>query len=203
VLTPEIEAAVRARAKAELRRRVRAVRAKLPPEARAARSAAVVERLRALPSYQAANCVALYVALRSEVDLGPLLADAASCGKRVALPRVEAGDRALALHAYLPGDPLEPSAFGVLEPRPSAPRIDPADVALVVVPGLVFDERGHRVGYGAGYYDRLLPTLDRAARVGVAFDFQLVAEVPDTAGDVPVDVVVTDRRVVSARREAP
>ena len=88
----------------------------------------------------------------------------------------------------------------VREPPISAPLVDPGDVDLVIVPGLVFDERGARIGYGAGLYDRLLPKCSNAARVGVAHDFQLLAEIPEGPGDVRVEVIVTNDRVVTIGR---
>jgi len=114
----------------------------------------------------------------------------------VLLPRVEPDREELTLRVVAEGDLLEPGDFGVPEPRADSPVLAPHDVDLVLVPGLAFDERGHRIGYGAGFYDRLLPLLGRALTVGIAFDFQLVAEIPDTPGDAPVALLVTDARVL-------
>ena len=102
------------------------------------------------------------------------------------------------LHAHVPGDALERGAFGIPEPDPGAPVITRPDVVLV--PFLAADPRGYRVGYGKGFYDRLLPELGDALRVAAGFDFQLVPEVPSAPFDVPVDVVVTDARVLRAER---
>jgi 5-formyltetrahydrofolate cyclo-ligase len=87
--------------------------------------------------------------------------------------------------------------LGFHEPAPDAPLAAPGELDVVVVPALAVDPRGHRIGYGAGYYDRALPKhAPPERRVAVAFDFQLVAEVPDTEGDEPVGVVVTDARTI-------
>lgn len=102
-------------------------------------------------------------------------------------------------HLHREGDVLEEGGFGVPEPLPSADRIAPEDVDLVLVPALAVDPRGHRIGYGKGFYDRLLPTLVRALRCVVAFDFQLHGEIPDEPGDVAADVVVTDARLLHVR----
>jgi len=194
-MPPEYEQQVRFHVKSELRRRMRGVRRAMAAEARAERSRAIVARLRDEPCFSEARTVAAFVAVRGEVDLAPLVAFAREAGKTVLLPRVDDADDALVLHVHAADAPLEPSRFGVPEPQPEAPIVPPHAVDLVLVPGLVFDVRGHRLGYGAGYYDKLLPTLTRATRVGVAFDFQLVPELPDTPGDVPVSRVVTDARV--------
>ena len=84
---------------------------------------------------------------------------------------------------------------GFLDPGPDAPEAEALDV--IVVPGLAFDPRGYRIGYGAGYYDRTLPRFrPPALAVGVAFDFQLAPDLPSTDNDVPVDLIVTDERVL-------
>lgn len=197
-MSAEYEEQLRFSVKAELRKRMRGLRKLLPLDARVERSRAIVERLRALPAFERARTVAAFVAIKGEVDVSALLTFARAAGKTVLLPRVDAEREELALHVFAEGDLLEPSGFGVPEPRADAPVIAPHDVDLVIVPGLVFDERGHRIGYGAGFYDKLLPRLPGAVTVGVAYDFQLVAEVPNTAGDVAVALIVTDARVVEA-----
>lgn len=182
---------------------MRAVRKALPAEARAQRSQAIVERLLALRAWKDAEVVAAFVAIRGEVDLSELRVRAHAAGKTVALPRVDYELGRIVLLAHAPGDPLEPGSLGVPEPTPSAPRIALSAVDLVVVPGLAFDPRGYRVGYGKGFYDQMLPTLTEALSCAVGFDFQLVSEVPDQPHDVPVDVLITDARhlAVSAKAE--
>jgi 5-formyltetrahydrofolate cyclo-ligase len=191
----QAEQRLRMQAKAELRTRIRGLRRVMPEAACAARSQAICERLVALPAFERARAVIGYAAFRKEADPGAALRVAASAGKRVGLPRV-ADDGSLSLHAYAEGDALEPSGYGILEPLASARAIADAEVELIIVPALVVDARGHRIGYGEGFYDRLLPRLPGAFKVVIAYDFQLLAETPDTHRDVPVDCVVTDTRVL-------
>lgn len=193
---------LRERVKEELRRRIRAVRGALPAEARAQRSARVAERVLSLPEVADARCVAGFVPIRSEVDPTAILDALADAGARVCLPRVDAERGAIVLHERVADMPLQPSPFGVPEPPASAPEVAPADVDVVLVPGLAFDPRGYRVGYGKGYYDRLLATMPQALSVAIGFDFQLVPEVPDLPHDVPVRVVVTDARVLRVNSKA-
>jgi 5-formyltetrahydrofolate cyclo-ligase len=95
-----------------------------------------------------------------------------------------------------PGDPLHPTDYGPREPARRVP-VDPSAVDVVITPGLAFDRRGHRLGYGGGYYDRYLARLHpAAARVGIAFSVQLVDELPVESVDQPVDVIVTDQEVI-------
>jgi len=185
---------LRAVAKRELRARMRSVRGVLPLPAAAARSSAATAHALALPELAAARVVLGFSAFRKELDPAALLTAARAEGKRVGLPRV-VGD-ALHLHEVGADDVLEEGAFGVLEPPEAAARIDPAEVDVVLVPGLAFDARGHRIGYGRGFYDRLLPQLTRAFRVGLAYDFQLVPELPEDPHDVPVHCLITDARTL-------
>lgn len=189
------EQALRARAKQELRERLRGVRRVLPKEACAARSQAICARLDALPELARAAVVVGYAAYRNEADPRAALASAERAGKRVGLVRID-DDGELSLRRYASGDPLEDNAYGIAEPLASAPRIDAGEVELIIVPALAVDERGHRIGYGRGYYDRLLPKLARAFKVAIAYDFQLLAETPDTHNDVRVDCVITDARTI-------
>ncbi len=199
-LSPEEELRIRAQVKAELRARMRAIRRAIPADARAARSAKIVDRVIALPAYAGASVVAAFEPLRCEVDLRALVARAVAEGKTVALPRVDLDAEEIVLHRWSPGDPLEEGPFGLREPKTTAEVIDPARVELVLCPALAVDERGHRIGYGRGYYDRLLPRCTSAQACVVAFDFQLVAEVPSMPGDVPAAIVVTDARTLDAAR---
>jgi len=194
---PEAEQALRTRAKETIRLQMKAIRGSLPAEARQARSAAVVRSVLALPEARSCRVLATFVPMRSEVDVGAVAQDVRARGGRVALPRV-AGSK-LVLHEPPAGEPLVRSGFGVMEPPADAPVVDPSSVDLVLVPALAVDEGGHRIGYGRGFYDRLLPTLTGATSVAVVFDFQLVAEVPVQEADRPVDIVATDVRVLRCR----
>jgi 5-formyltetrahydrofolate cyclo-ligase len=181
---------LRAHAKRELRTRMKALRRVLPAAACAERSKQANARVIALPEFARARSVVAYCAMHKELDPAELLAHAKSLGKRVGLPRVD--DERLELHEYAPGDALEESGFGMLEPLAGAARIEPGDVDLIIVPALALDGSGHRLGYGQGFYDRLLPSLTNAFRVGVAYSFQVVPEIPAAAHDIPVQCVISD-----------
>lgn len=189
--------------KRELRDRMKRVRRALGDENRAARSLAIASLVTAMPEWKAARTVALFVPMRTEIDVGLLERAARVEGKRVAAPRMlqePDGTLELELRAWEEGvEPVE-SGKMVREPPADAPRVDPADVDLVLVPGLAFDERGARIGYGAGLYDRLLPKCVKAKRVGVAHDFQLLAEIPEGPTDERVDAIVTNTRTCRVER---
>jgi 5-formyltetrahydrofolate cyclo-ligase len=198
---PAVEAALRHRAKAVLRQRARALRNAIPASAAAERSARIVARLLSLPELAAAARVALFWPIegRNEVDLTALDARLREAGKRVAYPSIDPDTRIMTFRYPAGPEALEERGLGFREPSPEDPEADVLD--LIVVPALQVDGLGHRIGYGAGFYDRTLPRFAPPARaVAVAFSFQLIAEVPVTEGDVPVDVVVTDETTLTAER---
>jgi 5-formyltetrahydrofolate cyclo-ligase len=172
------------------------LRSAVPAEARAARASAAATRVLGLEPFVHARTLLTYAPIRAELSPEPIVGAARAAGKTVALPRVDFEAGQLRLHRWEPNATLEPGGFGVPEPPADAPSVPEADVDLVLVPALAADARGHRLGYGKGFYDQLLPTLPRAARVALIYDFQLLAELPNTPGDVPVHVIATDARIM-------
>ena len=148
------------------------------------RSVELWRRVAELPEYRDASSVMAFVGFKGEPDTDPLFALVRADGKRLLLPRVEGG-----LIVVADGDgPMATSRFGVSEPQ--GPALDPAEVGFVIVPGLAFTVAGDRLGYGAGYYDRFLPTV-HVPNVGVCFDEQIVDELPVEPHDVRVDRVIS------------
>ena len=180
-------------AKQALRAQMRSLRAAESPASRTSRSLAACLRLQESPWFLRAQVVGGYLALASELDVGALLHKALALGKTVALPRV-LGDR-LVFHAWQGQTvDLKRSTLGIAEPEASAPLCPPTQLELLLLPALAVDESGGRLGYGGGFYDRLLGTSFGATTIAVAYDFQLVPNVPMGAGDVRVQGVVTDQR---------
>lgn len=159
-------------------------------------SQTIWERFLALPEFSAAGTVMLYVDARSEVRTRPFLPGVIAAGKRVVVPYCAEGE--LALFRLESMDELAPGHFGIHEPNPELrgledKRIEAGELDLVMVPGVAFDRRGGRLGYGKGYYDRLLRRLrPDALAVGVAFECQIVPEIPMHHDDVFMDKVVTE-----------
>jgi 5-formyltetrahydrofolate cyclo-ligase len=187
----QMQHALRIYAKRELRKRMQSLRNVLPNSARAERSARACKLVCELPEFAAARTVAGYVAMRKELDVAATLASATQAGKRAVLPRMR--EEGLTFHVYLPGETLEENDWGVLEPAAAAEQVALADIDLLLVPALALDLRGMRIGYGKSFYDRLLAGA-RGVSVGVVYDFQLLAEVPNEAHDVPVQRIVSDAR---------
>jgi 5-formyltetrahydrofolate cyclo-ligase len=195
------EDVLRRRVKAELRKRMRGLRKALPASACAERSARIIERLVALEPIARARTVAVFwpIEERHEVDLRALDSRLRERGARVAYPGVDPETHAMTFRFVEHPDAMQLLGFGFREPSLRDPEVAAGELDAVIVPALAADPRGHRIGYGAGYYDRTLPRFaPPAVSAAVLFDFQLVAEVPSTDGDVTVDWVVTDTRVLRA-----
>jgi len=180
--------------KSELRRRVRAARDAWSPEQRADASAGLCAAIVALRPV--AGTVMSYVAFGSEADLSTINDAVLADGHRLLVPRVE-GTEIVAVER-VPGGETRRSSFGIEEPV--GPPVEPAEIDLVLAPGVAFDRRGGRLGYGAGYYDGFLPKLPAGTPViGVCFSVQVVDAVPVEEHDVRVDVVVSERGVEGGR----
>ena len=180
---------------------MREAREAISPEDRTRLSAVVSDRLFALPEVRAARTVSLFSSFGSEVDTSPMIERAHAEGRRVVLPFLD-GDR-MEVAEHGPGEELARSSYGAAEPlRRNA--VDPGGVDAVALPGLAFDRKGRRLGYGGGFYDRWLSRLrPDAALIGICFASQLVERVPAGSSDVRVHVVVTDQEVIRVRGEEP
>jgi 5,10-methenyltetrahydrofolate synthetase len=167
----------------------------------------VLARVAALDAFRRARVALAYVSFGSELETRPFLEEVLASGRALVLPRVERAARRLALHRVRDLDAeLEPGTWGILEPVPGrCPPAPPGEIDFVLVPGLVFDPDGGRIGYGAGYYDRLLAAWPPPVPplVAAAFELQVVPAVPVLPADHRVDLVVTESRTYSAQRCEP
>ena len=158
------------------------------------KSASIKERLQELEIYQEAYTVFYYVSFGSEVNTHALIKEALH-DKRVAVPLVD--DKNLLAKRITAYNQLKTGYKGILEPSYEAESINLADIDLIVVPALAYDKRHYRLGYGGGYYDRLLATgLGAPISIGLAFEEQIVKGLPVEAHDQKVDFVVTEKRII-------
>lgn len=153
------------------------------------KSARLAEKLFETDAYRRAKSLYAYLSFNQEVRTEPIIRRARADGKRVAVPKVAAGE--MRFIWIDESAVLEKSAFGVPEPAADGPAADDA-AALVLVPGLAFTPAGHRVGYGGGYYDRWLAAHPGHPTVALCYDYQLTDELEAEAHDVPVDRILTD-----------
>jgi 5-formyltetrahydrofolate cyclo-ligase len=184
--------------KRQLRRLILALRRGLPAAERLTRSRLIWDRVARLACYQRADLVLAYMAFDHEVLTDGLIRQAMASGKHIVLPIVQADRQQLALYAVEDFDrDLAPGYRGILEPRPRRARaVAPEALDLALVPGVAFDMWGGRLGFGAGFYDRLLGRLGEVPKLGMAFDFQVIPRLPQQPHDVTLDAVVTDSRVI-------
>lgn len=188
--------------KAALRKMLLARRAALSAAEAARLSRLIQEHILASKAWQNARQVVLYSAIRNEVDTDLLFADARAKGRQALFPRCLPGKTGIMELAACSGpEAMRPGVFGILEPDPAAcPALSGADLHpdIVITPGVGFDRHGGRLGYGAGYYDRILkgPEFDNAHLIGVAYAFQLVDSVYPDPWDHRLDAVAIEEGII-------
>jgi len=184
--------------KATLRGTAMARRDVLPPAERMAAALAIAER--GLPvDVRPGLIVSGFSPLKSEISPLPLLRRVADAGASLALPVVVGRGQPLVMRAWSFGAPLVAGVWGIREPPADAPELYPD---ILIVPLLAFDRRGHRIGYGAGYYDLTisgLRTMKPVTAIGIAFAAQEIAAVPATARDARLDLVLTECEAIDCR----
>jgi len=208
------------RAKAQARRNVSVALANLTPGRRRSAGLAVARRLARLQIVRRARTLMAFLSLPTEIDTWPILRWAWTEGKRVAVPRVEppltGREKDLAGHEIVPvvlepadvagladHPAVRPGALGILE-VPDAPALPAAEIDLVLAPCQAVDRAGNRLGKGGGFYDRFLARPDlRAAVIAVAFQEQVIDEVPVTENDRRVARIVTDAETISIGTGGP
>jgi 5-formyltetrahydrofolate cyclo-ligase len=147
----------------------------------------------------AGTIVSGFMPMRTEINPLPLLRKLAEAGATLALPAIDKRGKPLIMRAWKFGDPFKTGQWGIREPVPEAPAVDPD---ILIVPLACFDRAGHRIGYGAGYYDMTIHRLrgiKKVTAIGIAFAAQEIARVPATERDERLDLVLTEREVIDFR----
>ncbi|MCS3919200.1 5-formyltetrahydrofolate cyclo-ligase [Fervidibacter sacchari] len=170
----------------------------MPPDERFRLTQIILQRARSFLLTTNAQLAAFYMPIPDEIDIVPLIRWWQQRGLQVALPRTLRQEKRLEFRKVNRLDvDLQLGALGILEPKPSCPLVMPEEIELIVVPGRAFDECCNRLGRGLGYYDRFLKNLpERTLKVALAFEFQIVKRIPTKPNDVPMDVVITERRTL-------
>jgi len=182
--------------KDSIRKSVQEARDSLTEKARQEKSLAISRKFLASGIYKHSESILAYYPFRSEIDTRIIISDALSLGKKIALPRVD-GKR---LGLYYINDPLKDltgGSYGIFEPDPKkCIPAHPAGLDVVIVPGVGFDRQLNRLGYGGGFYDRLLDHLSpRIPKIALAFDLQIMDNVPVSDTDLKVDILITESSV--------
>jgi len=188
--------------KQELRAAVLRKRRSIDTEELAALSSRVRANLVSLPEYRKSHLLISYCAKGDEVQTRPIIDGALAEGKRVAVVVTDVHRKTLSFSEITSfEEELAPGAFGILEPKSGHLRpVSIAEADMILVPLVAWDERGHRLGYGAGYFDRALSGSRRITKVGLGLELQRLKQVPDTSRDVPLDIIVTEKRIVRPAR---
>jgi 5-formyltetrahydrofolate cyclo-ligase len=180
--------------KEEIRKQILAKAKNLKEEERRSKSLLIKNKLFGLSVFKKAKTIMFYMSKGGEVDTTPMIKEAIERGKKVAVPIILTNERELAV-SLISGNEneLEIGLFGVKQPKKDKIRpINLENIDLVVVPGLAFDSKNNRLGRGGGYYDRFLKKLPNSApTVGLAFDFQIVENLPVNSLDVKVQTLLT------------
>jgi 5-formyltetrahydrofolate cyclo-ligase len=161
----------------------------------------IKKRLFETDEFKQASNIVFYVSYDNEVYTHEMIKECITNKKNVVVPMCDKEERCLILSKLDSWDDLETGSYGILEPRKDKVKeflIDKVD--LIIVPGLGFDKSGHRIGHGKGYYDGLLKNSRNALHIGLAFESQIIKKIPIEVHDLPVHIIVTEKRVVDCRK---
>ena len=162
----------------------------------------IKKKLLETDEFKQAYCIAFYVSYNNEVHTHDMIKDSLVNRKQVVVPVTNKENKCLLLSKLERWNELEVGAYGILEPmKQHVKEISIGIIDIIIVPGVVFDEYGHRIGHGMGYYDDLLKTSLNAVHIGLAFEFQIVDALPAEEQDVPVDKIVTEKRIIERYEE--
>ena len=188
--------------KIEIRKQHLERRLAIPAEVRAARDEKICKNILSSAAYRYADIILLYYPIKGEVNVLPVMEAAIAAGKKVAFPRCHEEDRSMIFHYTVSKNDFERGAYGLFEPSASLPFFDPATEGsknvLCIVPAVVYDRRGYRIGYGGGYYDRFFGKF-RPASIGVIYEEFILRSLPHGRFDISVDVVVSERGIYAGK----
>ena len=183
--------------KAGLRKELLSKRDNIPPVVRMAKNKMVLERMLSLEEFRNAGIIFFFASFRTEADTTEMIKTSLSSGKRVMLPKVDKDRHELQLYEIRDFGELVPGYMGIPEPSFQRRQMSINDADIVIIPGAGFDASGNRIGYGGGYYDRLLSGLQKDIPViAPAYEEQIEDCIPSEPHDIRVNMIVTDRRVI-------
>lgn len=179
--------------KAEIRARLKQIRAAIPADDRQKLSLAITGKILDLGAIRRSQHIFIYISCDSEVGTHDLINELLKQGKNLAVPKIIDSDHMEAV-AFNDWDELETGQLGILTPKSSEPMAGKFDI--VITPGLGFTTKGYRIGYGRGYYDKWFATHHVQQKIAVTFDAQIIKTLPVTEFDVPVNMIVTESRII-------
>ena len=189
--------------KSFLRKRILALRRSQSPQVIARKSDEVKRKLLRTAQFCEARTIFFYLALADEVQTEKLIDHSLKLGKRVAVPLIESHNNQILISKLKdPKRELEPGRLGILQPKKNFYRpLTTEELELVIVPGVAFDKRGSRLGFGKGFYDRFLKRVpDKTKSIALAFELQLVDDIRPQPHDAPVDYIITEKRIIECKK---
>jgi 5-formyltetrahydrofolate cyclo-ligase len=186
--------------KEELREAAIRARRAIPRTTLLSESKLVEENLVLNGAYLSSRAVACYASTEDEVRTDGIIRRMLAEGRRVAVPRVELPSHSLVFHELRSLEELSSGTYGIREPSDASPRVGLEETDIALVPLVAWDGRGHRIGRGMGYFDRALAARGSSLAIGLGLESQRIPRVPDGPSDVPLDMVVTERRVLTFAR---
>lgn len=180
--------------KVEIRVSMKTIRDSLNSDYRNKADSAIFQKLISLPEIQAASTISSYISYKNEVDTHQFINWCLRLQKSICVPKIVHNDIVLKQITSL--SDCRPGIMGILEPVDATPSVNPHSIQIYIVPGLAFDVQGYRLGYGKGYYDRLLKDVP-GRTIGIGYTDQLIYELPHTKTDIPLSKLVTDQLILS------
>jgi 5-formyltetrahydrofolate cyclo-ligase len=188
--------------KKSLRKEIIVRRDSIPSEIKEVKDGAIEKQLTGLKAFQEARTILFYASFRSEVNTEKLIRQSLEGRRITVLPRVVKINDTLKLYVIRNWADLAPGSWGILEPIEASEReLQAADIDIVLAPGVGFDESCNRLGYGKGYYDKLLSARGSSANkpliVGLAYEEQIVPALPCNPHDIKMDIIISDKRIIT------
>ena len=180
--------------KKEAREKVKKIRSEMPAKSADSKTSSVIEKLYELPEFKNEDVLYLYKSVNNEIETEKIIQDGLEYGKIVAIPKVCGKNISFYRISY--EEDLDFGYMGIPEPAANPYKMVDTDEGIIIVPGLAFDEKKNRTGYGGGFYDRFLSKHPNLFKVGVAYDEQIFDELETGELDITMDVVITDKRVI-------
>lgn len=187
--------------KEKLRKEMKEIRNSLSKNEVLSKSNQIKKRLFAMDEFKHAHIILFHVSYDNEVYTHDMIKECISSGKQVVVPVTDKENRLLILSKLESWDDLDHGAYDILEPEKERVKEVSLDIIdLIIVPGVGFDEYGNRAGHGMGYYDELLRNSTNALHIGLAFELQIVDNIPIDEHDIPVDKIVTEERIIDCSK---
>jgi 5-formyltetrahydrofolate cyclo-ligase len=187
-----------------IRKKMLEERAKISSNDILEKSSAIKDTLFSLSQYKESNFIFSFISFKDEVNTHEIIKDSIAIGKKVGVPISVPKTKELLVSEIIDFDKeLELSYYDILAPKDEYIRIvSPKVVDLVLVPGVAFDKRGYRVGYGGGYYDRFFNKLEKGViKIGLCYEMQILPEVPTDIYDIPIDYIITEKGLINCTQK--